>query len=562
MMSEIFDGFSFSLLTKLLGGLAVFLIGLDLMSVNLRKIAGSTLRLILERATDNPFLGVAVGTIVTAIIQSSSATTSILISLVQSQLINFERSIAVVMGANIGTTITAQIIAFKITKWSLAIIFVGFLFYIFAKRTKTQNFGLVIQGLGFLFFGLEIMSTSMKVLRGSDYFLDLMSSLSTPWLGILVGAIFTALVQSSSASIGIMIGLVSQGLIGIESGMPLILGANIGTCITAVLASIKSGPSAKRVAAVHVMFNIGGVLLFIFWIPEFINFVKSFTPAGDEVRLVANAQTSFNIIATLVWLPLMGVLDYAAKKIIVEDKHNKEREKYFLPRISGLKDAPELIIAQSADAIKSHKNLVKEMLWLSRDYLVNKEESKLHKISELRTYQQEFKSDILDFLNRAGKLRLTYNNVARILMHTTLINEIDQVASKLEASLAELNNAKPKLDENYQGFEEYFKKTVQNFSKSCNAVLNESILSGNSVLFHLRENDGIEETLRKQSIDNLHHKLDMSDYQNEKLNLWLLEFLRSVNETSKRICGIMVDKEELFAMAEPEILEAEVVQAV
>ena len=536
---NIFQEFSIISLVSVLGGLSIFLLGLDSMSVNLRKISGNTLKLILEKATDNPFVGVLVGTGVTALIQSSSATTSILISFVQSQLMTFERSIAVILGANIGTTITAQIVAFKVTKWSLAIIAIGFLIKLIAQRSKTKNIAQVFIGLGFLFLGLEIMSDAMSVLRESTYFLELMQSLENVGFGILVGAIFTALIQSSSASIGIVIGMAMQGLVPIEAGVPIILGANIGTCITAVLAALNSCSAARRVAAAHVIFNVGGVLLFAFWVPQFIDVIKSFTPNGDVPRLIANAQTSFNIIATVFWFPFIKQLEWMARMIIPEDK-TPQRTKYTFPRVRDLYKSPDLLFIQSKDAIRSYKNTVKEMLWLSRDYFIRQEKGKIEEIAKLREYQQEFRSDILDFLNRIGKLKLDYDNVARAVNQVTLVNEIEHVAYKLESSLETLHEGTPVFDEGFTGLEEYFKQTVKCFSKASNAIVNEAPGEAKRITEHLNSLRIIEEELRNRSVDSL--SKDDSSYEGEKLNLWVLEFLRSVNATSRRICLIMVEK--------------------
>jgi phosphate:Na+ symporter len=530
------SGFGIENFVGVIGGLSVFLLGLDMMSANLRKAAGNTFKLILEKATDNRVIGVLVGTLVTALIQSSSATTSILISLVQSQLISFERSIAVILGANIGTTVTAQIIAFKVTKMALVFVAVGFLVKIISSRTRTKHFGYIAIGLGFLFLGLETMSQAMKVLRDSAFFLDLMQSFENVGIGILAGAIFTALVQSSSASIGIAIGLATQGLVTLEAAVPLILGANIGTCITAILASINTGSAAKRVATAHIVFNVSGVLLFSFWVPEFIVFVKAISSNSQNVaRLMANAQTAFNIIASIIWFPFVGVLDKLSHWIIKEEK-NPQKKKYFFPRIRELSKSPELLFIQSNDAIRSYKNTVKEMLWLSRDFFLMKEKEKETQLFELREYQQEFRADILNFLGRIVKQKLDYKNVSRALNLVSLVNEIEHIAFKLESSLETLDHQVPNFDERYLGLEEYFRSTVKCFSKSCNAIMYDSYEDAQRILLRLDDLRKIEEELRNKSVDDL---TDGGDYESEKLNLWVLEFIRSVNATSRRICNIL-----------------------
>ena len=541
-MGEQSGQFSVINVFAVLGGLSVFLLGLEMMSANLRKVAGNTLKLILEKATDSPLIGVLVGTFVTALIQSSSATTSILISFVQSQLMTFERSIAVILGANIGTTITAQIVAFKITHWSLAIIAVGFLCKLIAKRTKTKNVCYVVLGLGFIFYGLEIMSTAMSVLRDCQFFLDLMQNLEQVGFGILFGAVFTALIQSSSASIGIVIGLAMQNLISIEAAVPIILGANIGTCVTACLASIGTSSAAKRVAAAHVLFNVGGVLLFAFWVPSFIDFLRYFTPDRDTPRLVANAQSSFNIIATIVWFPFIKQLEYLARTLVPEDK-NPQRLKYVFPRVNSVSRSADILLIHSVEAIKNYKNVVKEMLWLSRDYFTKENQGKdqLEAISKLREYQKELRSDLLDFLSRIVKLRLSLSDVSKVLHQITLVNEIEHIAYKLETAMESLHEKLPQFDASYLNLEDYFKQSVKCFSKSCNAVLRDSKPESKRIFEHLSSLKIIEEDLRNRSTDAVREDQSHEDYETEKLNLWVLEFLRSVNSTSRRISQILLD---------------------
>jgi phosphate:Na+ symporter len=523
----------------LLGGAAILLFGLDMMSGNLSKAAGNTLKLVLEKATDNAYIGLFIGTLVTGIVNSSSATTSILVSLVQSKLMTFERSLAVMLGANIGSTVTGQIMAFDVTKWSMAIIFTGFMIRTFAQRSRTKYFAMIVMGLGFIFLGLDYMSASMKSFRNSEYFIELMTNCQNVWFGIFVGAVFTAIIHSSGAFTGITIGLAMQGLITLEAALPLILGSNIGTCVTAWIASIGSGASARRVAMSHILYNIIGVLLFAFWVPGFVDLVKFFTPDQSDIpRLVANAQTYFNVASAVIFMPCLKGLEWLTKLCVPDDKEG-EMVKYTFPRVSNLADSPDLLFIHSVDGIRAYKNTVKEMLWLSRDYFIKKEKEKLTQLIKLREYQQEFRSDILDFLSRIGKLRLAYKDVARVINHVSLVNEIEHVAYKLEASIDTLKSQPNFEDKSYEGLEDYFKQTVKCFSKACNAVLNDSEGEAHRIEEHLDSLRLIEEQLRNKSVQLLH---DDVEYEDEKQNLWVLEFIRSVNATSRRIAHIMVDK--------------------
>ncbi len=297
------------LIFGLLGGLALFLYGMEKMSEGMKKSAGNKMRSILAALTKNRVIGLLVGAFVTMVIQSSSATTVMLVSFVQAELMSFAQSLGVILGADIGTTITAQLIAFKLTDYALLMIAVGFGLRMFAKQNNIRHMGDVILGFGILFFGMKLMSDAMKPLRSYPGFINLMHGLENPLLGLIVGTLFTALIQSSSAFTGVVIVLAQQQLITLEAGIPLIFGANIGTCVTAGLASIGMSREAKRVAIAHVLFKIAGVLLFIFWIPSFAELIRAIAVkfGADIARQIANAHTIFNVGLGLVFLPFTAL---------------------------------------------------------------------------------------------------------------------------------------------------------------------------------------------------------------------------------------------------------------
>ena len=301
----------FLIATGLLGGMGMFLYGMEMMSDGMKMTAGNSMRVILEKLTSNKFLSVFVGAFVTMVIQSSSATTVMLVSFVNSGLLNFTQALGVILGSNIGSTVTAQIVAFKVTDYALILIAAGSLMSLFSKKETVKNLGYVILGFGLLFYGMKVMSDTMKPLRSDPTFNSILTSFENPFLGILAGAIFTALVQSSSATTGIVITLASGGSITLEAGIPLIFGANIGTCVTALLAGLNASRDAKRVAIGHVTFNVLGVLLFCFWIPTFSEMVAQ--TSSNIPRQIANAHTFFNIFASIIFIPFTG---YIAKTII------------------------------------------------------------------------------------------------------------------------------------------------------------------------------------------------------------------------------------------------------
>lgn len=316
----------FMMFVGLLGGLVFFLYGMDKMSSGMKTTAGNRMRIILASLTRNKYIAFVVGAFVTMIVQSSSATTVMLVSFVQAELMTFAQSLGVILGANIGSTITAQMVAFKLTDYAMIMIVVGFGVRILAKNEKVRSLGDILLGFGMLFYGMKLMSDAMYPLRSYPGFIETMKGLENPLLGILAGAAFTALVQSSSASTGVVIVLAQQGLITIEAGIPIILGANMGTCITAGLASIGTGREAKRVALAHVFFNIGGVLLFVFWIPQFSELIRSIADAfnASTARQVANAHTIFNISVGLFFLPFVNLFAAVILRLLPDKKGDKE----------------------------------------------------------------------------------------------------------------------------------------------------------------------------------------------------------------------------------------------
>lgn len=304
----------------LAGGLAMFLFGMNSMSDALQKAAGERMKQILSFLTKNPIMGALAGALVTAVLQSSSATTVMVIGFVSAGLMTLPQGISVIFGANIGTTMTAQLMAFKISDYIYPIIFIGFLVYFIAKSEKAKNIGMVIFSFGLLFEGIEIMGSVMKPLAGSAVFTDLMGRVSEiPALGVLLGAAMTLVVQSSSATIAVLQNFASQpaadgvtSVIGLAGAIPILLGDNIGTTITALLASIGQSKAAKRTAISHSIFNITGSIVFACLIRPFAEFITYISPSGNEVdviaRQIANAHTCFNIVCTLIWLPLLPVM--------------------------------------------------------------------------------------------------------------------------------------------------------------------------------------------------------------------------------------------------------------
>ncbi|MBQ3611343.1 MAG: Na/Pi cotransporter family protein [Firmicutes bacterium] len=323
------NGETVQMIITMLGGLALFIFGMNFMSDGLQKSAGDKMRSILAMLTKNPILGVLAGALVTAVLQSSSATTVMVIGFVSAGLMKLPQAISIILGANIGTTITAQLIAFKIGDYAWAFVAIGFILYFFIKKKEIITYiGQTIFAFGVLFVGINIMGDTMKPLAGSPFFVDLMVQVQDiPVLGVVLGTVMTVVVQSSSATIAVLQNLAAtagpdgiSSIIGLEGALPILFGDNIGTTITAVLASIGASVAAKRTAAAHVIFNLTGTLIFIWFIPYYADFIELISPKGPEVeviaRQIANAHLCFNLLNTIIFIPLIGVLVKVVTKIV------------------------------------------------------------------------------------------------------------------------------------------------------------------------------------------------------------------------------------------------------
>ena len=315
------------ILTQLGGGLALFLYGMRRMTESLKTVAGNGMKSLLARLTTNRFTAAFAGTVITAVIQSSSVTTVLIVGFISAGLLNLSQSIGVILGANLGTTVTAQIIAFQVYKYGLLMIAAGFFTEVLARRERVRQWGTALMGLGLIFFGMELMSIATGPVREWPPFIEVMQNMRNPLLSVAVGALFTAIVQSSSATTGIVIVLASQGLISLESGIGLIFGANIGTCVTAIISSMGRPREALQAAWAHVIFNVAGVLIWLSFIPQFADLVRTISPvtenlqgmqraAADIPRQIANAHTIFNIANLLLFIWFTGPLARLVERIV------------------------------------------------------------------------------------------------------------------------------------------------------------------------------------------------------------------------------------------------------
>lgn len=351
---------------ELMGGLALFLYGMQMMSQGLEAAAGNRMRQILEKLTANRFLGVAVGAGITAIIQSSSATTVMVVGFVNSGMMTLQQAVWIIMGANIGTTITGQLIALKVGSVAPLFAFIGVIMILFLKKQKYTHFGQILAGLGVLFIGMRMMSGSMEPLQQSKVFVDLMTTFSNPVIGILAGAVFTAVIQSSSASVGILQALAVSGLIGLDGAVYVVFGQNIGTCITAILASIGTNRNAKRTTLIHLMFNVIGTVIFtiLCMVTPLVSFMEGLT--SNPAAQIANVHTLFNIVTTLLLLPVGTELVTLVKKILPERPEERNQEQH-LKYLQPLGKSAERAIGAAAIYTNQLEQEVFRMLAMAKE---------------------------------------------------------------------------------------------------------------------------------------------------------------------------------------------------
>lgn len=426
---------SVSGLLSLLGGLALFLYGMQMMSSGLEAAAGSKMKLILERLTANRFLGVLVGAGITAVIQSSSATTVMVVGFVNSGMMTLNQAVWIIMGANIGTTITGQLIALDVGALAPLFAFIGVAMVVFVKMPRAHHIGQIMAGLGVLFIGMEMMSSSMMPLRDSQAFVDLMTRFSNPLLGIAVGALFTALIQSSSASVGILQALATSGAISFSSSAFILFGQNIGTCITAVLASIGTSRSAKRATIIHLMFNIIGTVLFTILCILFplADLVASFTPDAPAAQ-IANMHTIFNIVTTLLLLPLGNQLASLAVRILPEQPEENRDEmhlEYLTPVQVSSKDgnlgASAIHIGQLQQELDRMLDMAQDNIETSFDAVLSRDSSLLTKAEKMESYLDFLNKEISKYISRLITYETNEQGSSIVSSYFTITGNIERI---------------------------------------------------------------------------------------------------------------------------------------
>lgn len=414
------------------GGLALFLYGMTMMSNGLELAAGNKMKSILEKLTTNRFLGVGVGAVITAIIQSSSATTVMTVGFVNAGLMDLKNAVWVIMGANIGTTITGQLVALDITALAPIIAFAGVALIAFFKSKKLDAVGSIIAGLGILFMGMEMMSDAMVPLRSSPEFVQIVTTFENPLIGILVGAGFTALIQSSSASVGILQALARSGVISLPSAIYVLFGQNIGTCITAVLASIGTGRNAKRTTIIHLSFNIIGTIIFVIisMFTPFASFMASMT--SSVPAQIANVHTVFNVVTTLLLLPFGAQLVKLAYIILPEkDGFEDKLTTKFLDNNIFVNDyhigTSAIANRQLFNETQNMLSVVQKNVQRSFDLVVEYDEKKHNKLLKDEEYIDYLNKEIIRFTTNAISSELPMENSESIGLFLKIAGDLERV---------------------------------------------------------------------------------------------------------------------------------------
>ncbi|EGQ4021215.1 Na/Pi cotransporter family protein [Staphylococcus pseudintermedius] len=530
-----------------LGGLGIFLYGLKIMGDGLQASAGDRLRNILNKYTSNPVLGVLAGMIVTILIQSSTGTTVITIGLVTAGFMTLKQAIGVIMGANIGTTVTAFIIGIDLGEYAMPILALGAFLIFFFKRSKINNIGRVLFGFGSLFFGLEFMGGAVKPLAELEGFRQLMLDMSSHTIyGILVGIGLTALVQSSSATIGILQEFYSQDLITLQGAIPVLLGDNIGTTITAILASLAGSLAAKRAAFVHVIFNVIGVIIFTLLLPIVIPLIATIQDAWHlkPVMTIAFAHGAFNVTNTLIQLPFVGVLAWIVTKIVPGKDVTEDYKPQHLNK-DLVYHAPGVALQETQKELQNVGNIVRSML----DGVHHPSQMDKKMIKNVQQKHQAvvtISDSIRNYLVRISTKNITRKDVERLAVMFDVNRSILKVSELIEAYIEQVNRKKAKeitlTEDAERGIDKLYRFVDESFTKAIETLDVYDTTKKDEVVERSREAFNIEHQLRKGHIKRLNRGECSTD--GGLLYVDIIAVLERIGYNSRNISEAMVGLNE------------------
>ncbi|KEI95447.1 sodium-dependent phosphate transporter [Clostridium botulinum A2B7 92] len=498
----------FAMLTGLIGGLGLFIYGMNLMGDGLQNVAGERVKVFFEKVTSNPIKGVLTGVVVTGVIQSSSATTVMVVGFVNAGLMTLTQAAGVIMGANIGTTVTGQLVAFNVTAGAPLFVGVGTAIVLFAKKKKTKEIGNIILGFGILFMGMEIMKEAMAPLGQSEAFKSLALSLShNVFLGIVVGMGMTAIVQSSSATIGILIALSSNGVLPLSAALPILFGDNIGTCVTALLASIGASKNARKAALFHLTFNVIGTVIFAFILvplTPFVRVVTNLTP-GDVGRQIANAHTIFNLVNTFIqiWF-IKYIVAFVNKMIPGSDPYEKMAPKYIDER---LLENPTIAINQTIKEVVRMANKAKENLQLSIDAFEKNDLELVSKVYENEKLINILNKSITTYLVKLNNLKLSDKQLNLVGSMFHVVNDIERIGDHAE-NIIDLTSEKIEKriqfsDDAAYDIKHLFNYTLDSLTRTIEGFESNDVERSQSVMYIEEKIDNLEEQLRETNIKRL-----------------------------------------------------------
>jgi len=503
---------SITMIFLLLGGLGMFLYGMSMMSEGLENVAGDRMRRILEVLTSNRFAAVGIGAAVTAVIQSSSATTVMVVGFVNAGLMNLLQATGVIMGANIGTTITGQLIAFKLSDIAPFILFIGMLMTIFSKKRKVSKIGEIVLGFGLLFVGITLMSQAMDPLKENEQFRSFLVNFKNPVVGILVGTIFTAVIQSSSASVGILQTLAVLGLIGLDNAVYVILGQNIGTCITAILAAIGTSANSKRTAGIHLMFNILGTTIYMILLgifPGLVPIIESLSP-GDAARQIANFHTLFNLSVTIMLFPFASLMVKLITRIIPEKQSADAVERKLLYLDERIAQTPAIALSQTLKEINRMGKLARDSLQLSIEALFEQNEQKAEKVLEFEKTIDYLTQHITTYLIDFSGMDLSKNDlkVMGSLHHVIIdLERIGDHAENIAGYAVTLHETKDDLSpEGHDELRAMVEKTMEILDKSLEIFKSRDKSKLQNITDLEQEIDNMKKDYIKNHIDRLQVK--------------------------------------------------------
>lgn len=498
-------------LFQFLGGLGLFLFSIKYMGDGLQKSAGNRLRTILDRFTTNPFMGILAGIFVTVLIQSSSGTTVITVGLVSAGLMTLRQAIGVIMGANIGTTVTAFIIGIDIGEYAFPILLMGAVMLFFFKSSRVQNLGQIFFGFGGLFVGLDLMSSGLSPLRHLPIFTELILDMShSPILSVFVGTVFTLIVQSSSATIGILQGLYAENLISLEAALPVLFGDNIGTTITAILAAIGASIVAKRAAAVHVLFNVAGTIIFMIFLGLFTNFMVWITGQLhlEPKMQIAFAHGTFNIVNTLIQLPFIGLWALLVTKLLPEKSIKKEKIALYLDE-SLIEKSPAIAIGQAKKEVMHMGNMSLDALKASLVYLQSNSTVEAEFATGLEKNINILDEEITKYLVKIFPHSITPRDSNELQAMLNLVCDIERIGDHSENIIEQINYMMERnivlSPEARSEVYEMFDLTIRSVTLSLEALEKRDLAKARQVYELEEEIDEMERFLRKQHIHRLNH---------------------------------------------------------